>query len=75
MSRIERRLAALGYSLPGPPVLPEGMILPFAWVNVRGDRAFVAGHGPQLLDGSPAGPFGAVGIVTTVEEAQQSAGK
>lgn len=75
MSRIERRLAELGYVLPGPPVLPEGMVLPFAWVNVRGDRVFVSGHGPQNTDGSSAGPFGQVGTAVTLKQAQQSAAK
>ncbi len=44
-------------------------------MNVRGDRAFISGHGPQNSDGSPAGPFGAVGDTVSVEEAKASARK
>ena len=73
--RVERRLAELGLTLPEPFKLPEGVRLPFAWINVRGDRAFVSGHGPQESDGSPAGPFGPVGAGVTVEQAQESARK
>lgn len=75
MSQVENRLADLGFHLPEPFVLPPGMVLPFAWVNVRGDRAFISGHGPQQVDGSPAGPFGAVGSSVTLEEAEISAKK
>jgi len=71
MSKIEERLGALGLVLPAP--LPPVMRLPFAWVNVRGDVAFISGHGPQKADGSPAGPYGAVGSEVTVEQAQASA--
>lgn len=75
MSKVDKRLADLGIRLPESFVLPPGMILPFAWVNVRGDRAFVSGHGPQQIDGSPAGPFGPVGGPVTVEAARESAAK
>ena len=75
MSEIEQRLSDLGIRLPNPFVLPAGMVLPFAWVNVRGDRVFISGHGPQQDDGSPAGPFGPVGSSVTVEEARESARK
>ena len=75
MSTIEERLSALGLVLPEPFQLPEGMRLPFAWVNVRGDTAYISGHGPQEADGSPAGPYGAVGREVTIEQAQESARK
>lgn len=75
MSRIDARLAELGLSLPPPLVLPPGVVLPFAKVNLRGDRAFVSGHGPQDADGSIAGPFGRVGAEVSVEEAHDLAGK
>ena len=42
-------------------------------VRVRGNRAYVAGHGPLSPDGSLAGPFGKVPTEVTVEQAQQSA--
>lgn len=75
MSNCEQRLADLDIILPEPLKLPPGMVLPFPWINVRGDRAFVSGHGPQETDGSPAGPFGAVGDTVSVEEGYQSARK
>ena len=75
MSNIEDRLGALGLVLPAPFQLPEGMRLPFAWVNVRGDAAYISGHGPQETDGSAAGPFGVVGREVSIEQAQASARK
>jgi enamine deaminase RidA (YjgF/YER057c/UK114 family) len=75
MAKIEARLEALGLVLPAPLILPGGMTLPFPWVNIRGDRAFLSGHGPQETDGSGAGPFGAVGDAVTIEQARDSARK
>ena len=75
MAGTEKRLEELGIILPASLKLPEGMVLPFPWVNVRGDRAFISGHGPQETDGAPAGPFGAVGETVSVEEGYASARK
>ena len=75
MSSPEQRLAELGLVLPEPLKMPAGMTLPFPWVNVRGNRAFISGHGPQNPDGSPAGPFGSVGKEVSVEDAKESARK
>ena len=71
--KVERRLEELGLVLPSAPTFPAGVEIPFAWVRVRGDRAYVAGHGPLSADGSPAGPFGKVPSVVSPEEAQRSA--
>jgi enamine deaminase RidA (YjgF/YER057c/UK114 family) len=71
--RIERRLVELGLRLPEPMLLPPGVTLPFPFVRVHGDRAYVSGHGPLLPDGSLAGPFGKVGDQVTPEEAYQAA--
>jgi enamine deaminase RidA (YjgF/YER057c/UK114 family) len=68
MARIEARLTELGLSLPAEPLPPNGMKLPFPWVNLRGDRAFVSGHGPHGPDGALQGPFGQLGDTVTVEE-------
>ncbi len=73
MSKIEAKLQALGLVLPEPMKTPTGMRLPFAWVRVRGNRAFVSGHGPVNPDGSLAPPFGKVGKDVTPEQAYQSA--
>jgi enamine deaminase RidA (YjgF/YER057c/UK114 family) len=71
--KVERRLEELGLVLPAAPTFPAGVEIPFAWVRVRADRAFVAGHGPLGDDGSPAGPFGKVPTAVHLEDAQQSA--
>lgn len=71
--KIEARLAELGLVLPEPLKLPGGMKLPFPWVRVHGNRAYVSGHGPQNPDGSLAGPLGKVGAAVTPEQAYESA--
>ena len=57
----------------GPAILPPGVRLPFAFVRVRADRAFVSGHGPQNVDGSFAQPFGKLGRELSVEEGLRAA--
>ncbi len=71
--QIEARLAALGLTLPAPLQAPPGVNLPFAWVQVRGNRVYISGHGPQHPDGSLAGPFGKVGADVTLEEGYAAA--
>lgn len=73
MGKIEDRLDELGLVLPPAVVVPPEVVLPFAFVNVRGDRAIVSGHGPQALDGSVAGPFGLVGEDLTIEQGAEAA--
>lgn len=73
MAKIESKLDELGYVLPAPLLLPAGVTLPFPWVRVRGNRAFISGHGPQNADGSLAGPLGKVGSEVSVEQAQVAA--
>lgn len=71
--KIETRLSDLGLMLPASPKLPPGVTISFEWVRVRGRRAFVSGHGPLALDGTPAGPFGKVPSEVPLEAAQESA--
>lgn len=71
--QIEEKLQALGLVLPEPVALPPGVRLPFAEVRIRGNRAYLAGHGPQNPDGSLAPPFGKVGAQVSVEEGYQAA--
>ena len=71
--RIEARLQERGLVLPEPLKVPPGVRVPFAWVRVRGNRAYVSGHGPQNADGSLGGPFGKVGAAVSPEQAYQSA--
>ena len=71
--RVEEKLKQMGLVLPEPPRIPEGVRLPFAWVRVRGDRAYISGHGPLGADGSPLGPFGKVGEEVSPEEGYEAA--
>jgi enamine deaminase RidA (YjgF/YER057c/UK114 family) len=71
--QIEAKLEALGLLLPEPLKAPPGMRLPFAYVRVRGNRAYIAGHGPQNPDGSLAKPLGKVGADLSLEEGYQAA--
>ncbi len=71
--QIEARLQALGLVLPEAPRLPPGIQISFAWVRIRGTRAYVSGHGPLNPDGSVAGPFGKVEAEVSPEQAYQAA--
>jgi enamine deaminase RidA (YjgF/YER057c/UK114 family) len=70
---IKAKLEELGLVLPGPIKTPPGLVLPFSWVRVRGDRAYVSGHGPINPDGSLADPLGKVGAEVSEEEAYEAA--
>jgi enamine deaminase RidA (YjgF/YER057c/UK114 family) len=71
---IENTIVSLGLKIPEPPKLPPEIQTPFAWVRVRGNYAYISGHGPQNPDGSIAGPFGKVGgDEVSVEQAYESA--
>ncbi len=69
----EEKLSELGLTLPAPLTLPPELHLPFTFVNVRGDRAFISGHPKQTAEGAIGGPFGQVGTELTTEEAQLAA--
>lgn len=71
--QIEAKLEELGLVLPEPLKAPPGMRLPFAPVRIRGNRAYIAGHGPQTPDGSLAKPLGKVGADLSLEEGYQAA--
>jgi enamine deaminase RidA (YjgF/YER057c/UK114 family) len=73
MARIEQRLTELGLALPPAMQAPPGVVLPFPWVRVVGNRAFVSGHGPLAPDGSLAKPLGKVGTDLTQEQATTAA--
>lgn len=73
MSRIEARLAELGLSLPPAIRPPSGVVLPFRFVRVLGNRVVVSGHSPQAADGSVGGPFGKLGRELTVEQGYAAA--
>jgi hypothetical protein len=51
MDQIESKLNnSLGLKIPQP----------LKRIRIRGDKAYISGHGPQNSDGSIAGPFGKV---------------
>jgi enamine deaminase RidA (YjgF/YER057c/UK114 family) len=71
--KIEAKLAEMGLTLPEPMQEPQGMRLPFAQVRVRGNRAYISGHGPLNADGSLAQPRGKVGAEVPLEQGYQAA--
>lgn len=73
MSEINGKLAAMGLQLPAPLKLPEGMVLPFSFVRVRGNRAYVSGHVALEPDGAIAQPLGKVGAEVSEEQGYQAA--
>lgn len=73
MANVEERLAALGLVLPAPLTPPPGVVLPFHFVRLVGNRAFISGHGPQNADGSIAAPLGKLGSELTVEQGYAAA--
>jgi enamine deaminase RidA (YjgF/YER057c/UK114 family) len=73
MSIVESKLQAMGLSLPAPAQAPPDVRLPFAWVRVRGNRAWLSGHAPLNPDGSFAEPRGQVGTQVTAEQAYHAA--
>ncbi len=73
MGTIDRRLDELGHILPPPLIPPPGIVLPFRFVRIVGDRAWAAGHGPQAPDGSIAHPLGKVGGIVTEQQAYEAA--
>ena len=71
MGAIADRLAELGLTLPAPPAAPPGVRLPFEFVRVHGDFAYVSGHGP--FDGDRVLVTGRVGGEVSVEQAYEAA--
>jgi hypothetical protein len=61
MAKVEERLKALGLVLPQPMQAPPGVLLPFQFVRVVGERAPISGHAPTNTDGSIVSPRGKVG--------------
>ena len=71
--QIEAKLDKLGLALPQAPKLPPGLALSFVWTRRRGNRLYLAGHGPLAPDGSPLGPFGKVPTEVSLQAAQEAA--
>ncbi len=71
--RIEARLEGLGLVLPELMRVPPDLRMPFSWVRVRGNRAYVSGHIALNTYGSVAEPLGKVGAEVSAEEGYESA--
>ncbi len=70
--RVENKLKEMGLVLPQAVVPPANVQVPFTWVRVRGNRAFVSGHGPTNPDGSVA-LVGKIGREYSADEGYQAA--
>jgi enamine deaminase RidA (YjgF/YER057c/UK114 family) len=73
MADVEAKLRALGLTLPPPITPPPGIVLPFQFVRIAGNRAFISGHGPQSPDGALALPLGKVGRELSIEQGYAAA--
>lgn len=73
MSKIDAKLAELGLTLPEAIKVPEGMVLPFSWVRVRGNRAYASGHIALDPDGSVAQTLGKVGADVSQDQGYEAA--
>lgn len=73
MSRIDAKLAELGLTLSEPIQVPPGMVLPFSWVRVRGNRVYSSGHIALNQDGSVAQTLGRVGAEVSQEQGYEAA--
>jgi enamine deaminase RidA (YjgF/YER057c/UK114 family) len=73
MADVEAKLRALGLTLPPPITPPPGIVLPFQFVHIAGNRAFISGHGPQSADGALALPLGKVGRELSIEQGYEAA--
>ena len=70
---IEQRLHGKGYELPAPMQVPEGLVLPFSWCKVIGNRVTLSGHLPLASDGSLWPVTGKVGAEVDIEQAYAAA--
>jgi hypothetical protein len=73
VAKIESRLTSLGLVLPPAYAPPPGVVLPFVNVRLIGNRAVLAGHGPQSPEGPLAQPLGKVGRDVTPEQGYMAA--
>ncbi|MEJ7838566.1 MAG: RidA family protein [Thermomicrobiales bacterium] len=70
---IEQKLDELGLVLPQAADPSTILRTPFTWVRVRGNRAYIAGHGSRNPDGTAKGPYGKVPSEVSLEDAQAAA--
>lgn len=70
---IEDKLEAMGLLLPKPMQVPQGVKLPFPFVKISGNMAYISGHLPLETDGTIAEMRGKVGDTLSVEQGYESA--
>ena len=73
MSKIDIRIAELGFILPPPFPVPETMQGYMSRARVVGNRCILSGHAALNPDGSIAQPLGKVGVDVTIEQAVHAA--
>jgi hypothetical protein len=71
--QIEAKLEAMGIVQPAQPAGLPGVAVRFSRVRVRGNRAYIAGHGPQSPDSSVVLPRGKVGAELSLEQGYEAA--
>ena len=69
---VEAKLNKLGLVLPAD-VQPPGQERRFSMVRLRGNRVYIAGHGPRNADGTPVEQRGKLGADLTTDEGYQLA--
>ncbi|MHC4458864.1 MAG: RidA family protein, partial [Planctomycetota bacterium] len=62
----EEKIRELSLVLPEPIKVPPDVNLPFSWVRVRGDRAYISGHIALNANGSIYEIVGKVGAEVSV---------
>jgi len=73
MPQVEERLRASCLLLPPPAQPPPGIVLPFQFVRIVGNHAWISGHGPQSPNGWFTEPLGKVGREVTIEQGYEAA--
>lgn len=69
----EERITELGLVLPAAIQVPPNVQLPFSWVRVRENRAFISGHIALNPDGSFIDVTGKVGGDVSLEQGYEAA--
>jgi enamine deaminase RidA (YjgF/YER057c/UK114 family) len=69
----DERVDELKLVLPAPTKLPPNVQLPFPWVRIHRDRAFISGHIALNPDGSIYNVTGKIGADVSIEQGYQAA--
>ena len=69
----DEKIVELNLVLPEPVKLPPNVELPFSWVRVRGNKAYISGHIALNGDGSIYEIVGKVGAEVSLEQGYQTA--